>query len=64
MTQMMQEQNTTHPLGQGLTRYPQNSFPFPPEHTAKLHFPTSFAMRCDQVIEFWPTASATHYFQA
>lgn len=37
MTQMMQEQNTTHPLGQGLTRYPQNSFPFPPEHTAKLH---------------------------
>lgn len=39
---------------------PPNPFPFPPGHTAKLHFPALFATRWARVTEFWPIVSGTH----
>lgn len=33
---------------------------FPPEHTARLHFPATLASRCGFMTEIWPAAGGGH----
>lgn len=38
-----------------------NSHGFPPEHTARLHFPATLASRCGYMTEFWPVGGGGTY---